>query len=136
MVAQGILRIVLGGLVIGSVFLLGSCEEVAPNSAPAARVPTEEPPVTDDPPVPTETNDPPEQQPADPATAGARVSISSTPSGAHVTIDGGAGNARRLRCGCRTHYHASYHPPPTRRLHIHHYQARNWRSGGHCQGGT
>ncbi len=100
MVAQGILRIVLGGLVIGSVFLFGSCEEVAPNSAPAARVPTEEPPVTDDPPVPTEeppiADDLPEQQPAAPATTGARVSISSTPSGAHVTIDGGAGNARRL----------------------------------------
>ena len=87
MVAQGILRIVLGGLVLVSVFLLGSCEEVAPNSASAAPVPTEKPPIA---------NDPPEQQPAPPATAGARVSISSTPSGAHVTINGGAGNARRL----------------------------------------
>ena len=87
MVAQGILRIVLGGLVLVSVFLLGSCEEVAPNSASAAPVPTEKPPIADD---------PPEQQPAAPATAGARVSISSTPSGAHVTINGGAGNARRL----------------------------------------
>ena len=87
MAAQGILRIVLGGLVIVSVFVLGSCEEVAPNSSSATPVPTEKPPIPDD---------PPEQQPANPATAGARVSISSTPSDAHVTINGGVGNARRL----------------------------------------
>ena len=84
MVAQGILRIVLGGLVIGSVFLLGSCEEVAPNSAPAAPVPTEKPPISDD---------PSEQQPDPPggaAGATGRLSITSVPSGASIRLDGAA----------------------------------------------
>ena len=106
MVAQGILRIVLGGLVV--VLALGGCEEVTPPpeaAGPAPERTAPEPPFepapepeppepeTPPPPQPEPPNEPETQQP-DPSggAAGAtgRLSITSVPSGASIRLDGAA----------------------------------------------
>ena len=105
MVAQGILRIVLGGLVV--VLALGGCEEVTPppeaagpapertapeppfEPAPEPEPPEPEPP----PPQPEPPNEPETQQPDPPggaAGATGRLSITSVPSGASIRLDGAA----------------------------------------------
>ena len=107
MVAQGILRIVLGGLVV--VLALGGCEEVTPppeaagpapertapeppfEPAPEPEPPSE--PETPPPPQPEPPNEPETQQPDPPggaARATGRLSITSVPSGASIRLDGAA----------------------------------------------
>ena len=111
MVAQGILRIVLGGLVV--VLALGGCEEVTPppeaagpapertapeppfEPAPEPEPPEPEPPepATPSPPQPEPPNEPETQQPDPPggaAGATGRLSITSVPSGASIRLDGAA----------------------------------------------
>ena len=106
MVAQGILRIVLGGLVV--VLALGGCEEVTPPpeaAGPAPERTAPEPPFepapepeppepeTPPPPQPEPPNEPETQQPDPPggaAGATGRLSITSVPSGASIRLDGAA----------------------------------------------
>ena len=104
MVAQGILRIVLGGLVV--VLALGGCEEVTlpPEAAgpapertapepPFELAPEPEPPEPETPPPPEPPNEPETQQPDPPggaAGATGRLSITSVPSGASIRLDGAA----------------------------------------------
>ena len=106
MVAQGILRIVLGGLVV--VLALGGCEEVTPPpeaagpapertapEPPFESAPEPEPPEpeTPPPPQPEPPNEPETQQPDPPggaAGATGRLSITSVPSGASIRLDGAA----------------------------------------------
>ena len=92
MVAQGILRIVLGGLVV--VLALGGCEEVTP--PPEATGPAPERTAPEPPFEPAPEPEPPEpetQQPDPPggaAGATGRLSITSVPSGASIKLDGAA----------------------------------------------
>ena len=106
MVAQRILRIVLGGLVV--VLALGGCEEVTPPpeaAGPAPERTAPEPPFepapepeppepeTPPPPQPEPPNEPETQQPDPPggaARATGRLSITSVPSGASIRLDGAA----------------------------------------------
>ena len=98
MVAQGILRIVLGGLVV--VLALGGCEEVTPPpeaAGPAPERTAPEPPFEPAPepesPEPEPPNEPETQQPDPPggaARATGRLSITSVPSGASIRLDGAA----------------------------------------------
>ena len=105
MVAQGILRIVLGGLVV--VLALGGCEEVTPPpeaagpapertapESPFEPAPEPEPPEPETPPPqPEPPNEPETQQPDPPggaAGATGRLSITSVPSGASIRLDGAA----------------------------------------------
>ena len=96
MVAQGILRIVLGGLVV--VLALGGCEEVTPPpeaAGPAPERTAPEPPFepAPEPESPEPPNEPETQQPDPPggvAGATGRLSITSVPSGASIRLDGAA----------------------------------------------
>ena len=105
MVAQGILRIVLGGLVV--VLALGGCEEVTPPpeaAGPAPERTAPEPPFepAPEPESPEPPNEPETQQPDPPggaAGATGRLSITSVPSGASIRLDGAAVGSGSSRSG-------------------------------------
>ena len=92
MVAQGILRIVLGGLVV--VLALGGCEEVTPPPEAAGPAPERTAPEPPFEPAPEPEPPEPETQQPDPpggaAGATGRLSITSVPSGASIRLDGAA----------------------------------------------
>ena len=92
MVAQGILRIVLGGLVV--VLALGGCEEVTPPPEAAGPAPERAAPEPPFEPAPEPEPPEPETQQPDPpggaAGATGRLSITSVPSGASIRLDGAA----------------------------------------------